>query len=247
MTVNSERDFLGMTRVGNVVALALDEMKRQVRPGMTTAELDGIGARVLAAHGARSAPQLVYGFPGVNCISLNDEAVHGVPGDRVLEPGDLVKIDVTAELGGYFADAAVTVALDPAPANAARVAACAEAALAKGIAAARAGLPIAVIGRAVETEVRRHGCTVLRELAGHGVGRTIHEEPSVPNYFARDARERLTEGLVITIEPIVTTGRDRVRADPDGWTLRTGDGGLSAHHEHTVIITRDRPIIVTAA
>lgn len=247
MSIQSERDRLGIERAGRVVALALAEMREHLRPGMTTAELDALGEAVLRRHGARSAPQQHYAFPGVNCISLNDEAVHGIPHRRVIQPGDLVKLDVTAELDGYIADAAVTVGVPPVPAPARRLAACAEAAFQRALSVARAGERVNAIGRAVETEVRRWGFRVIRELCGHGVGRAIHEEPSVPNYCDRGNPTRLTEGLVITIEPIIAAGSGRVVLDPDGWTTRTADGSLSAHHEHTVVITRGRPVLLTAA
>jgi methionyl aminopeptidase len=247
MSINSNDDFEALARVGRVVALALREMRRQARPGVTTGELDAIGAAVLAEHGATSAPQEVYNFPGVNCISLNDEAVHGIPSDRVVRATDLVKLDVTAKLDGYIADAALTVPMPAAAARERRLSACAEMALGRSIEAARLGRPVYEIGRALEREVRRHGFRVLRELRGHGVGRTIHEEPTVPQWEDRSADQSLTEGLVLTIEPIIAVGTGKVLADPDGWTLRTADGLPSAHWEHTVVITRGRPHILTAA
>jgi methionyl aminopeptidase len=247
MTIDNDKDLTALTRAGKVVALALREMQRRVEPGMTTSELDAIGGRVLERHGARSAPKLLYGFPGVNCLSVNEEAVHGVPGDRVLQPGDLVKIDVTAELGGYIADAATTVALPPAAGPATRLAATAKAALGEAINVARAGRPINSIGRAIDRRVRADGFRVLPELFSHGVGRAIHEDPSYPQYFDPRFRQPLWEGLVITIEPIITAGTGRSVHTGDGWTISTADGALSAHHEHTVVITRGRPIVLTAA
>ena len=246
MTIETERDLSGMARVGRVVGVALREMARRVRPGMTTQELDAIGEAVLTRHGARSAPRLLYGFPGINCISVNDEAVHGIPGPRVLRPGDLVKIDVTAELDGHIADAAVTVALPPRAPEARRLAACARSAFAAAVAAARAGRRPADIGRALEADVRRRGLAVIPELQGHGIGRAIHEPPDIPRRDEPSGRRRLTEGLVVTIGSIVTTGVGRVVQDPDGWTLRTVDGALAAHHEHTVVVTRSRPLVLTA-
>lgn len=247
MSIDSTEELEAMKRVGRVVALALTAMRRAVRVGVTTADLDAIGAAVLAEHGARSAPALVYNFPGTNCISLNDEAVHGIPGRRALRGGDLVKLDVTAELDGLMADAAVTVALPGASAANRRLSSCAEAALGRAIAAARPGRPIYEIGRAIDREVRRQGFRVLRELHGHSIGRTIHEAPTVPQYEDRSADQLLAPGLVITIEPIIAVGAHRVTLDPDGWTLRTADRSTSAHFEHTIVITQDRPIILTAA
>jgi methionyl aminopeptidase len=247
MSIQSAEELEALKRVGRVVALALGEMRRATRPGVTTAELDAVGLAVLEQHGARSAPQLVYKFPGVNCISLNDEAVHGIPGPRAVRDGDLVKLDVTAELDGYIADAAVTVALPGAGARERRLASCAESALGKAINAARLGRPVYEIGRAIDREVRSQGFHVLRELHGHGVGRTIHEPPSVPQWEDRTYSQPLTEGLVFTIEPIIAVGSSRVTLDPDGWTLRTADRSPSAHWEHTIVVTEGRPLILTAA
>jgi methionyl aminopeptidase len=247
MSISSPKDLEALMRIGRIVGLTVREMRESVRPGMTTLELDAIGAAVFARFGARSAPRLVYNFPGDNCISVNDEAVHGIPGDRALRPGDVVKIDVTAELDGYMADAATTVALAPAAKRKQQLAACAESALQKAIAVARAGQPIYTIGRAVEAEVTRRGFHVIPELCGHGVGRTIHEEPRfIPNYEDRRYNERLTDGMVITIEPIIAAGAGHITQDADGWTLRTIDGSPAAHAEHTIVVTKDRPIVLTA-
>lgn len=247
MTIESDRDLAGLRRVGKVVALTLQEMKEALEPGMTTAELDSIGAEVLERHGARSAPQMVYGFPGVNLISVNDEAVHGVPGGRIIREGDLVKIDVTAEVAGYVADAAVTVVLPSGPQVHRELKVCAELAFARAASVARAGRPVNKLGRIVETIVRRRGFAVLHGLSGHGVGRTIHEPPTIPNYFDRRLDLPLTEGLVITIEPIIAAGSERTVESQDGWTVRTADGSPAAHHEHTIVITKGSPIVLTAA
>jgi methionyl aminopeptidase len=246
MSIESEQDLKGLERIGRIVGLTLREMQKRVRAGMTTAELDHIGAQVLVKHGAQSAPQRLYGFPGVNCISLNDEAVHGIPGERVIQPGDLVKLDVTAELNGYIADAAVTVAVPPISPFKNKLRHCAVSAFDKAIAVARAGRPLNEIGRAVEGEVRRHGFTVMPELSGHGVGRAIHEDPSVPNFYDPQLKGRLTEGLVITIEPIISAGTWRSARGDDAWVIKTADGSLSAHYEHTVVITRGQPVLLTA-
>jgi methionyl aminopeptidase len=247
MTVETDADLAGMRRAGRVVALAIGEMKEALEPGMTTAELDAVGAEVYERYGARSAPQLVYGFPGVNLISVNEEAVHGVPGGRIIESGDLVKIDVTTEVGGYVADAAVTVALPQGPRVHEELRACAELAFARAASVARAGRPVNKIGRVVETTVRGRGFAVLTDLSGHGIGRTIHEPPTIPNQFDRRLDSPLTEGLVVTIEPIITAGSGRIVDDPDGWTIRTADGSPAAHYEHTIVITKGRPIVLTAA
>jgi methionyl aminopeptidase len=245
MSIESEADLAGMRAVGAAVASTLRELRQAVGPGITTAWLDALAARALRRQGARPVPAALIGFPGSCCVSVNDEAVHGVPGPRRLRPGDLVKLDVTAELAGYVADAAVTVAVPPVPAEAARLAACAGAALARGLDSARAGRPLSAIGRAVEGEVRRRGFHVVRELCGHGTGRTMWEEPSVPNIEVA-GREVLTEGLVLAVEPTVSARRERVVQAADGWTLRTRGGSLSAHAEHTIVVRRGRPLVVTA-
>lgn len=245
MSIDDDNDLLGLTRIGRIVGETLKLMAANARPGITTAELDDIGAREFARHGARSAPMLFKDFPGANCISLNDAAVHGIPNETALRPGDTVKLDVTGELDGYVADSALTLTVPPVSDKKRRIARAAEEAFWRGCHAARAGRPIYEIGRAVDSEVRRHGFTVLRELHSHGVGRAIHEEPSVPMYMDRRANAPLAEGLVITIEPIISAGSPWVATDPDGWTLRTVDGSLSAHYEHTIVITKDRPIVIT--
>ncbi|HVU78242.1 MAG TPA: type I methionyl aminopeptidase [Gaiellaceae bacterium] len=248
MSVDSEEDVTGLAAAGRVVAVALARMKEAVRPGITTRELDALGAAVFAEHGARSAPQLTYRFPGTSCISVNDEAVHGVPSDRALRDGDLVTLDVTAELDGYMADAAVTVPVgSPSPLAAALVET-AERALDRALDVVAAGVPVNEIGRAVEREVSRSGFRVLTALRGHGIGRTIHEEPHVPNHYVASDETRLTEGLVITIEPIIAAGTTRISGPgADGWTISTADGSLSAHAEHTLIVTRDGAAVLTAA
>jgi len=247
MTIESDRDLAGLRRAGRVVALALQEMKSALEPGMTTAELDAVGAAIYERHGARSAPQIAYGFPGVNLISVNDEAVHGVPGRRVTEAGDLVKIDVTAEVGGYVADAAVTVALPSGPRVHEELRDCAKLAFARAASVARAGRPVNKIGRVVQTAARRQGFTVLSGLGGHGIGKSIHEPPSIPNRFDRRLDSPLKRGMVITIEPIIASGVDGTIQGPDGWTIRTADGSPAAHHEHTIVITKGSPIVLTAA
>ena len=247
MSIQSPAELHALQRAADVVRLTLDALQARVRSNITTSELDAVAAGVLAAHGARSAPALVYGFPGTVLISINDQVVHGVPGPRRLAPGDVVKLDVTVEKDGYVADAARTVVVEPAGSVARRLVACAEAAFGAALGAARAGTRVNEIGRAIEREVRRHGFSVLRGLAGHGVGRTIHEPPDVPNSYDPGQTDVLTEGLVLAIEPMIAAGSNRVVQDRDGWTIRTRDGSLSAHYEHTVVITRGRPMVLTAA
>ena len=246
MSINGPEELARLRAAGVVVRRVLDAMKGQVRPGITTGELDAIGARVMQENGARSAPAMVYGFPGANCISLNEEAVHGIPGDRRLREGDLLKLDVTVEKDGFMADAAETVAVGTVSQEAKRLMACARRAFEKAMLVARAGFRVSEIGRAVEREVRREGFSVIRELGGHGIGRTIHEEPRVPNFPDPEARRVLTEGLVITVEPIIAAGSGRALLEKDGWTMRTADRRPSAHYEHTLVITKGTPMLLTA-
>jgi methionyl aminopeptidase len=246
MSIQSQADWRGLRQAANVARLTLDALEAQVRPGVTTGALDAIAARLFARHGARSAPKLVYGFPGTVLISVNDEIVHGIPGARRIAAGDIVKLDVTVEKNGYIADAARSVVAGQGEPTAHRLVECAAAAFQAALAVARAGVRVNEIGRAVEGEVRRQGFSVVEGLAGHGVGRTIHEEPSVPNSYDPRQRDVLTEGLVLTIEPMISVGSSKVVKDADGWTLRTRDGSLSAHHEHTLVITRGEPIVLTA-
>jgi len=247
MSIRSQAEFEKLRAIGRIVRRALDAAAAAARPGVTTRQLDEIGARVLAEHGAESAPPKVYGFPGAFCISVNDEAIHGIPGDRKIQPGDLVKLDLVAEKDGFYADAAVTVQVGEVSATAAALARCAESAFYAAVQYARAGNRVYDIGRAVDRETRRCGFRVMPQLCGHGVGRTIHEEPSVPNYHDPRCRTRLTDRLVITIEPIISAGSGEGVLEDDDWTIRTADGSLSAHYEHTVVITKGAPILLTAA
>ena len=247
MSIESTADWRGLTQAAAVARLTLDALAARVQAGVTTGELDVEAARLFRTHAARSAPARVYGFPGTVLISVNDEIVHGIPGPRRIRGGDIVKLDVTVEKNGYVADAARSVVVDPAEGTAQRLAACASGAFAAALRVARAGVRVNEIGRAVEREVRRHGFFVVDGLCGHGVGRTIHEAPTVPNRYDPWQTDVLTEGLVLTIEPMISAGSSRVVQDADGWTLRTADGSLSAHHEHTLVITRGAPIVLTAA
>jgi methionyl aminopeptidase len=247
MSINEPEELARLRAAGAIVRRVLEAMKQQVRPGITTGELDTIGAKVIEENGGRSAPAMVYGFPGANCISLNEEAVHGIPGDRPLRDGDLLKLDVTVEKDGFMADAAETVAVGTVSKEAERLMACAQRAFEKAMLVARAGFRVSEIGRAVEREVRRQGFSVIRELGGHGIGRTIHEEPRVPNFPDPEARQVLTEGLVITVEPIIAAGSGRTLLEKDGWTVRTADRRPSAHYEHTIVVTRGTPMLLTAS
>jgi methionyl aminopeptidase len=239
-------DLESLLRIGRIVGRVLRELEEQVLAGVTTAELDRAAARALFRFGARPTPKRTYGFPGAVCLSLNEEAVHGVPGDRAIRPGDLVKIDLTADLDGYVADAARTVAVPPAAPETLRLAACARAAFERGVRNATAGRRVRDIGRAVEAEVRRQGFSVLRELCGHGVGRAIHELPQIPNFDDPGSSSVLEAGLVITVEPIIAAGGGASVQGPGGWAISTADGSLSAHFEETIVITGGEPLVLTA-
>jgi methionyl aminopeptidase len=245
VSIESERDRIGLERAGLVVARIIERLKPHVRDGITTGELDAMADRWLGEEGARSAPRHVYNFPAAICISVNEEAVHGVPSHRKVCCGDLVTLDVTVELEGYYADAAVTLAVEPVSTEAEALRRCAEAAFWQAMSVARAGARLREIGRVVDAEVRRRGFHVLRELAGHGIGRTIHERPAVLNYEDRRDRTVLTEGLVLAVEPIVAATARRCIEMPNRWTVSSADGGMTAHFEHTVIIGKEEPRILT--
>ena len=247
MSIESDADWTGLREVGRITRVTLDALESHVQPGVTTRDLDEIASALIAEHGARSAPALVYGFPRTVLISVNDEIVHGIPGSRRLRRGDLVKLDVTLGKNGYVADAARTVIVERGSVVAHRLARCVSDAFHCALDVARAGTKVSEIGRAVEREVHRHGFSVVRGLAGHGVGRTIHEWPTVPNEYDPRQTDVLTEGLVLTIEPMISAGSPLPVQGADGWTIRTKDRSLSAHHEHTIVITGGEPVILTAA
>lgn len=247
MTIRSREELEAMQRVGRVVAQTLAQMRAHVTPGVTTEYLDQIAERFARTHGAQSAPQLTYQFPGFTCISVNEEIVHGVPGARVLAAGDVVKLDVTLELDGFMADSAVTVLVPPISDEARRLDRAARIAFNQGMAAARVGATLGALGAVVESAARREGASVLRQLCGHGIGRRLHEEPNVPNWRDPDANGRLTEGLVIAFEPMLCSRPARVQEAKDGWTLRTDNRALAVHREHTIMIRRGAPLVLTAA
>jgi methionyl aminopeptidase len=247
MTVRSDGELAGLKTIGHLAAEARDLMSSSVRVGMTTSELDDIGANFLRQHGATSAPQSVYKFPGFNCISLNEEIVHGIPSKRAIAPGNMVKIDVTAELDGYIGDTATTVLMPPEKEEGRRLLECAKAAFERAIRVIKSGVKVSEIGRNVHQETRSRGFSVVRELSGHGVGRTIHEPPQVPNYYDPLQRAVLTDGLVLAVEPILWARPARAVQLEDGWTISTSNRCLAVHYEHTIVVTKSAPIILTAA
>ena len=247
MTIRTDDELTALRAAGRIAAEVLEAMRRAVRPGISTTELDQVARSVIERRGARSAPELVYNFPAATCISVNDEVVHGIPGPRALGPGDVVKLDVTVEKDGYMADTACTVVVEPRSPLGRRLASCAKQALDAALSVAKAGQPISRVGRVVEEMVRSQGFSVVRQLCGHGIGRTIHEAPEVPNYFDPRHRGVFEEGMILTIEPIIAAGSGHTVHAGDGWTLKTADLSLAAHFEHTLAITRGRPVVLTAA
>jgi methionyl aminopeptidase len=246
MSIRTRRELEKLREIGAIVRFTLDTVALAVKPGVSTRELDRLGGETLRAHAAQSAPPKVYGFPGHLCISVNQEAIHGIPGERRIEEGDLVKLDLVAEKDGFHADAALSVVCGAGSSIAQGLRECAESAFWDGLREARIGNRAYDIGRAVEKRVHVDGFRVIRELCGHGVGRTIHEAPSIPNYRDTNCRARLSDGLVITIEPILSAGSGKAALAADGWTIRTTDNALAAHFEHTVVITAGEPILLTA-
>ncbi|SDD02257.1 methionyl aminopeptidase [Paenibacillus sp. UNCCL117] len=247
MTVESPEDMEALQRIGSIVASTIAEMKRLARPGMSTQELDDIGFRWMEERKARPAPRLAVGFPGATCISINQEAAHGIPGRRKLRAGDVVNIDVSAELNGYYADAGQSFVLEPGGSS--RLTYLCEhtrLTMMKVISQLRAGVKLNTVGKIIEEEALAGGFSVIRNLCSHGVGRSLHEEPRqiLPVYDPHDKR-KLLEGQVITIEPFLSTGAKFAYEAGDGWTLRVPDDFFVAQYEHTIIVTKQQPIIVT--
>lgn len=221
-------------------------MQGAVRAGMTTRELDEIGRAFLEAEGARSAPQAMYKFPAATCISVSPVIAHGIPNDHVLREGELIHIDVSAELDGYYADTGASLVVSKAERRFEKLIEATKATLNKALRAAKAGNPLNGISRAVQTEARKRGYNVIYDLTGHGIGRKLHEEPrEILNYYNPSDRRILNEGLVLAVEPFLTTGVGRVTQERDGWSLRTSDKAIAAQFEHTIIVTKNEPIILT--
>ena len=246
MQINSGKDLRGMRRIGEICGLTLKLMLDSAEAGMSTRDLDDIGRDFLRSVGAASAPISAYRFPGFTCISLNDEAAHGVPRkDRLIRESDLLNVDVSAVLEDYWGDTGATIIVPPAQPSLEKLCHATRRALYMSIELARPGQRANAIGKAVEKYARKNGYRTLRQLGGHGVGRHIHEKPSIPNYYNKRNRDVLKDGMVVTLEPFFNTGRGRIKTEDDGWTLRTVDGSVSAQYEHTVIINGDDPILVT--
>lgn len=248
MTSDTAQDLQGLRAAGKVVGYTIAEMKKSVVPGMTTAELDEVGARILKHFGAKSAPQVTYNFPGTTCISVNEEVAHGIPGTRVIQAGDLINIDVSAELNGYYGDAGVSFQLPPYNEKLVHLCRSTEETMMSVINHLRAGMKVNEIGRVMESEARKRGYKVVRNLCSHGIGKSLHEKPFeiLPFYNPR-VTTVLKEGQVITIEPFLSTGADFVEQQSDGWTLSVSDNSRVAQYEHTIVVTKGQPIILTSA
>ncbi len=246
MTVESDEELKGLQAIGRICAAALRKMMAAAKPGMTTRELDELGRTYLESQGAQSAPQAMYQFPGATCISVAPVIAHGVPGEYVLQTGDLIHIDVSAEKDGYFADTGASMQVGKSSKEVSALLEATKATLKKTLAAAKTGALISELGRTMQSEANARGYNTIAELASHGIGRKLHEYPSdvlnVPN--PRDKRV-LAEGLVLALEPFLTPGSGRITEERDGWSLRTRDRAIAAQFEHTIVVTQGKPIILT--
>jgi len=245
IVIKSEEEIAIMREAGRHVAQVLQMLVQRVRPGVVEKELDALVREEFARRGVIPTFLGYQGYPATVCISVNDEIVHGIPGDRAFQEGDVVSIDLGCTYRGFVADAAVTVGVGRISPEAERLIRVTEEALWRGIRAARAGVRLGAIGHAIQTYVEGQGFAVVREYVGHGVGRQMHEDPQVPNYGPPDWGPVLRKGMVLAIEPMVNMGTWRTKRDADGWTVRTADGSLSAHFEHTIAITDGEPIVLT--
>ena len=247
MTIETNKDITELKNIGKIVADTLRLMMNKARPGMSTAELDQIGGEYLNSFGARSAPKLTYNFPGFTCISLNENIAHGLPSDKILiKEGDLINIDVSAELNGYFADTGGSFVLGKSSEIQKKVMKATREALNAAVSVVKAGTPINQIGKQIEKVARKHQLKVIKNLGSHGVGRALHEEPEfIAGFFDPNDRRILQEGQVITIEPFLSTKTEFIKEAKDGWTLYGEKGNIAAQYEHTMIITKSGAIVVT--
>jgi methionyl aminopeptidase len=246
MTADSQKDIQHLKAIGRICAETLRRMMGATRAGMTTRELDEVGRHFLETEGARSAPQVTYNFPGATCISVSPVIAHGIPNQHVLQDSELIHIDVSAELDGYYADTGASLVVSKRKRNLQRLLDATKATLAKALHAAKAGSSLNGIGRAVQNEARKRGYNVIYDLTGHGIGHSLHESPKeILNYYNPNDQRILHDGLVLAIKPFLTTGVGRVIEEGDGWSLRTSDRAIAAQFEHTIVVTRDEPIILT--
>ena len=248
MSITSEDQRIGIQKASDAVAITLRKMREFARPGISTKELDEYGGQLLAQVGARSAPKLTYGFPGYTCISVNEEAAHGIPSaSKILAEGDLVNVDVSAELNGYWADNGGSFVLGEDVHGHGRLVAASKDILRKAISNIKSGMRISELGRLIETEAKKQGYTVIKNLTGHGIGRSLHEAPhEIANYCNRFNRDRFKKNSVVAVETFISTRSTIANSQPDGWTLVGNKGGFVAQHEHTIMVTDREPLIFTA-
>jgi methionyl aminopeptidase len=246
VTVSSEDGLIGLKRIGRIAADTLEMMGKAIEPGITERELDRIGRDYLDAAGARPAPEMVYGFPGATCISVNERIAHGIPGDRRIRPGDLVNIDVSAEKDGYFADTGASFAVPPVTRRVERLCKDGRRAMWTGLRQVGTGKPLAGIGRAIGDFARKNGYTLVRNLASHGVGLSLHEDPTeIATWPDASERRIMTEGLVFTVEPFLSLGAEFAEDGDDPWTLYSRPRAPTVQYEHTVVATRGGPLVLT--
>jgi methionyl aminopeptidase len=246
MTVSNEDDLNKLQEIGRIVANALEAMSSALEPGMTTAELDAIGRRHLENAGARSGPELVYDFRGATCISVNEVIAHGIPGSQRIEAGDLVNIDISAEKNGVFADTGASFAVPPITSATKRLCRDGRRAMWVGLRQVSANRPMAGIGEAIGTFAQTNGYTLIRNLASHGIGHSLHEEPKeIATWPDRSERRIMTEGLVFTVEPFLSLGAEWAEDSDDPWTLLSQPRALTVQYEHTVVATRNGPLVLT--
>ena len=247
MSITKEAELTGMKNASEAVACTLREMRNYAQPGMTTKQLDDYGATLLLDFGARSAPYLTYGFPGATCISVNNEFCHGIPSNKtILKEGDLINIDVSAELDGFWSDNGSSFVLGEDIHQHQKLIDASKQILHKAIYKIKGGVRISDIGHLIETEAKRRGYKVIRNLTGHGIGRSLHEEPrEIANYRDRFNLARFKKNSVVAIETFITTASTVTKTLKDGWTLVGNNGGFMAQHEHTIVVTDGEPIILT--
>ncbi|HTJ12076.1 MAG TPA: type I methionyl aminopeptidase [Dinghuibacter sp.] len=247
MSITKEAELIGMQKASEAVAHTLREMRDFARPGMTTKQLDDHGAKTLMDFGAKSAPYLAYGFPGWTCISVNNEFCHGIPSDkRILKEGDLVNIDVSAELDGFWSDNGNSFVLGEDVNGHQKLVDASKQILYKAIHSIKGGVRLSDIGYLIETEAKRHGYKVIKNLTGHGIGRSLHEEPGdIANYRDRSNLTRFRKNSVVAIETFISTTSTYAETLGDGWTMVGNRGGFMAQHEHTIVVTDREPIILT--
>ena len=241
----SQSEIEKLRRVNQLVARILAELRRTVAPGVTTHDIDALAERRVREAGAEPAFKGYHGYPATVCASVNEQVVHGIPSSRGLVEGDILSIDMGAKLDGFYGDCAVTVPVGSISLAAASLLKVTEEALFRGIAVVKPGARVSDIGAAVQEHVEGHGYSVVREFVGHGIGTALHEEPQVANYGPGGSGPRLSEGMVLAIEPMVNAGKAAVKVLSDGWTAVTVDRSLSAHFEHTVVVTREGTEILT--